>query len=227
MHYYLYEIKNNLNGKIYVGVHKTVTLDDGYMGSGMIIKRAIAKSGLENFTKVILETFDDPVSMYAREKEVVTEEFLARGDVYNLRRGGHGGFDHVNKSLSLSQRQLGGSNSDVVKRRDKVGQYSEGFVSPFKNKSVQVELSRRAALPASVTKRKATFAERCHAQGSKNSQYGLMWITNGAINSKIQKNSDIPDGWNKGRKMGLPDGQGKALAMLCLGIVTPQVHQFK
>ena len=25
--------------------------------------------------------------------------------------------------------------------------------------------------------------------------------------------------------MGLPDGQGKALAMPCLGIVTPQVHQ--
>ena len=29
MHYYLYEVKNKLNGKIYVGVHKTDNLEDG------------------------------------------------------------------------------------------------------------------------------------------------------------------------------------------------------
>jgi hypothetical protein len=33
--------------------------------------------------------------MYAREKEVVNDEFLLREDTYNLRRGGHGGWDFV------------------------------------------------------------------------------------------------------------------------------------
>ena len=98
MHYYLYEIRNNLNGKIYVGVHKAKSLDDGYMGSGKIIRRAIMKHGISNFSKVILETFENAKAMYAREKEVVTEEFLARDDVYNLRRGGHGGFEYINKN---------------------------------------------------------------------------------------------------------------------------------
>ena len=97
-HFYLYEIKNNLNGKIYVGVHKTKNLDDGYMGSGKLIGRAIEKYGLENFTKTILEKFDDAESMYAREKEYVNEDFLMREDVYNLRRGGHGGFDYLIRS---------------------------------------------------------------------------------------------------------------------------------
>ena len=98
MFYYLYEIRNNLNGKIYVGVHKTKDLDDGYMGSGKIICSAIQKHGRENFTKVILETFETSEAMYAREAEIVTEEFLARDDVYNLRRGGHGGFDYINSN---------------------------------------------------------------------------------------------------------------------------------
>ncbi len=103
MFYYLYEIKNKLNGKIYVGVHKTNDMDDGYMGSGKIIKRAIEKHGIDNFTKVILETFENAEDMYAREKEVVTDEFLLREDVYNLRRGGSGGWDYIN-SNGLSDR---------------------------------------------------------------------------------------------------------------------------
>lgn len=106
MHYYLYEIRNNLNGKIYVGVHKTANLDDGYMGSGTVIKSAIKKHGVDNFAKVILETFVSSEEMYARELEIVTDEFISRCDVYNLRRGGHGGFDHINSLPSDSDVKL-------------------------------------------------------------------------------------------------------------------------
>lgn len=98
MFYYLYEIRNNLNDKIYIGVHKTKNMNDCYMGSGKIILSAIQKYGIENFTKTILETFETAEDMYARELEVVTEDFLLRADVYNLRRGGTGGFDYINNS---------------------------------------------------------------------------------------------------------------------------------
>jgi hypothetical protein len=87
----MYEIKNNINGKIYVGVHKTDDINDSYMGSGKAIKAAIKKYGIDNFTKVIIETFENAESMYTKERELVSEEFVGRNDTYNLAVGGSGG----------------------------------------------------------------------------------------------------------------------------------------
>ena len=95
MFYYLYEVKNNLNGNIYIGVHRTSDLEDGYMGSGKAIRNAIKKYGIANFTKTILEFFVDQEAMFQKEKEIVTEEFIARKDVYNMKPGGTGGWDYV------------------------------------------------------------------------------------------------------------------------------------
>ena len=51
MYYLIYKITNNVNNKIYVGKHKTENKNDGYMGSGTILNRAIEKYGLINLPK--------------------------------------------------------------------------------------------------------------------------------------------------------------------------------
>lgn len=50
----IYLISNNINGRMYVGQATGQGIRKGYLGSGLIIKKAIKKHGLENFTKEIL-----------------------------------------------------------------------------------------------------------------------------------------------------------------------------
>lgn len=205
MFYYLYEIRNNLNGKIYVGVHKTMDLEDGYMGSGKILRAAIAKYGAENFTKTILEHFESKEEMYSREKEIVTEEFLAREYTYNLRRGGLGGFDYINKNGLTYKRLFTQEDYRLAEKARKKLNWSEINIKRFDKVSHEIRLKwnlngRLKSLSLdSRNKRIETLSKNKHQQGTKNSQFGTIWITDGKINKKIKMENTIPHGWYRGR----------------------------
>lgn len=92
MYYLIYEIKNKLNGKIYIGFHKTNNPNDNYMGSGKHIKAVIAKYGVDNFEKKILNFCSSEEEMKKLEAQIVNEEFVKRTDTYNIKVGGYGGF---------------------------------------------------------------------------------------------------------------------------------------
>ena len=202
-YYYLYQITNLVNAKIYVGVHKTKSLDDGYMGSGKIIRSAIEKHGISNFSKVILEFFDTSEAMYAREKEVVTNEFLLREDTYNLRRGGTGGFDYINRNQLNAK-----GHSQTRSNRIKVLQESssKGGKSRFIKHGVHENFKQAGRTSflrkhhSAETKQKMSLTKKGTGLQDNNSQFGTMWITDGTNNKKIKKGLVIPEGWNKGRK---------------------------
>lgn len=102
MYYTIYKITNLLNGKIYIGSHKTKEVNDQYMGSGKYLRRSIEKNGIENFKKEILFVFDNPDEMYAKEAELVNEDFLANENTYNLKVGGFGGWDYLNDKTKFN-----------------------------------------------------------------------------------------------------------------------------
>lgn len=87
----VYKITNIINSKIYIGAHSTDDINDGYLGSGKLIKDAIKKYGKENFKKDILYIFNTPEEMFNMEKEIVTENFIKNKNVYNIVTGGFGG----------------------------------------------------------------------------------------------------------------------------------------
>ena len=96
MYYFCYRTTNTINGKTYIGVHQTNNLNDGYLGSGIGVKRAISKYGSENFHREILKTFDNHTEMYEYEAEIITEEVVKDKNTYNDTLGGKGGWFHCN-----------------------------------------------------------------------------------------------------------------------------------
>ena len=105
MFYTIYKITNKINGKIYIGKHQTKDLNDGYMGSGKNLRRAISKYGIENFEKEILFQFDTEHKMNSKEAELVTEEFCLREDTYNLCPGGQGGWGYINHNILTGEKR--------------------------------------------------------------------------------------------------------------------------
>lgn len=101
MFYTIYKITNTVNNKYYIGKHQTKDLSDGYMGSGTLLKRAIKKYGVENFSKEILHVFETEEEMNAKEKELVQ---LSENS-YNLCEGGKGGFGYINQSKEITAKR--------------------------------------------------------------------------------------------------------------------------
>ena len=184
-YYYLYQITNKLNGKIYVGVHQTDNLDDDYMGSGTLLKRAQEKYGLENFEKTILQTFDNEEDMFSAEAEIVNEGFLLREDVYNLALGGCGG-DRA-KFIDYSKYK------DSIK---KVNELNPQRRFDSARKGVETKKRLGISFVSKGTTGKHWKMPEGHQVGEKNSQFGKHWYTNGENNICAIK---CPEGYHLGR----------------------------
>lgn len=102
----LYKTTNLINGKYYIGIHRTTNLNDGYLGSGTLLKQSIKKYGKSNFKREILSMADDYESLINLEREIVNEDFIKRRDTYNMEIGGSGGkvwTDELKQKVSKSK----------------------------------------------------------------------------------------------------------------------------
>jgi len=88
IYYFIYETTNLVNGKKYRGMHKTEKIEDGYLGSGLAIEKAIIKYGKENFVREILEFTESYDELIQLEKIYVDEDWVLDESNYNLKTGG-------------------------------------------------------------------------------------------------------------------------------------------
>lgn len=85
---FVYETVNLINGNKYRGVHHTNNLNDGYIGSGTLLCKAINKYGKDNFEcypLVFTNTWEEALEF---ERVLVDEEWIKRDDTYNIILGG-------------------------------------------------------------------------------------------------------------------------------------------
>ena len=94
MYYIVYKTSCNVNGKIYIGIHKQDIdpyIFDGYLGSGLLLSRAVEKYGIDKFTRETLFVYNTLNESRDKERELVTVDFCKRNDTYNISVGGTGG----------------------------------------------------------------------------------------------------------------------------------------
>ena len=210
MKYIVYKITNEIDGKIYIGVHKTQDINDSYMGSGKYLINAQKKYGIENFTKEILEVFDTPEMMFQMESILVNDEFVQHKETYNLKLGGYGGFDYINSNGLNGAFENGLIGGEVTKQLMKTQpelfkDYHIAFGKMVKQLHLEGKFNYdnfKGKKHSEESKRKIGEANSVHQQGSGNSMYGSMWIYNLELKeSKRIPKGKVPDGWSKGRKI--------------------------
>lgn len=188
--------KNLLNGKKYIG--KDAKNNPNYLGSGLLLKKAINKYGKHNFEKVILK--DNIITLEELDKSEIyfIDFFDAVNDktFYNIASGGGGGdtfTNNPNKEITrlkckasykkpiLNDKQKQAISDRVVKeifQFDMEGNLIKHFKS-LEEAKIELKLKNKGHLSRA-------------ASGKTNAIYGYRWsytnIPNNIIIKKIGRN---------------------------------------
>lgn len=114
----IYKTTNTLNGKFYIGQDSND--DPSYLGSGILLKKAMLKYGKEHFLKETIERCDTKTQLNEREAYWI-EKTNAIELGYNLAVGGRGGKTYTEEIRQrISERFRGKKISDetLAKRRE-------------------------------------------------------------------------------------------------------------
>ena len=126
-YFFIYKTTHVESGKFYVGKHATSNIDDGYIGSGNLLLRAVRKYGRDAFKIEHLAFCGSMEELNVLEQQIVTKELVEDPMCFNLKLGGAGGWDHCQrKGTKLSEetrRKM--SESHKGKPRPKRGPMSD------------------------------------------------------------------------------------------------------
>lgn len=145
MYEYIYLTTNKLNGKKYIGQHTSSCFDKSYLGSGTILKQAIARDGRDNFSCVILQECSSKEELNECEMAYISKYGAVDSDeYYNITPGGDGvpkGTPSPNKGKICPQFCIPCSDEKKEKIRESaIGRYvgDVWLYNPIEDKRVHV-----------------------------------------------------------------------------------------
>lgn len=177
-HNYFYRITNQMNWKYYFGIHSTNKLDDGYLGTGKLIKEAISKYGKENFVKTIIQDYPTRKEASDHEKLAVTITQVEDEMCYNVKTGGDNEttYKHSEETkIKFRQNNLGKKLLDSTKK--KISEALSGENNPNFGKTIpahQKEIlskTHKGKVLSKETRQKMSESR----SGEKNYGFGQTW----------------------------------------------------
>lgn len=181
MYGYIYLTTNKINGKKYVGQHRSEYFDTKYFGSGKLFVKALNKYGKDNFSVELLESCNSDEELNIKEIYYINKFNAVNSDeFYNIANGGLG------HTCSPWNKGLHTGCSEAQYRA-----LSKGWYLPASEK-LKKKLSeyRTGIIVSDETRKKLS-----------NAQKGKTAINNGEINKYIRKEEldhYLNNGWDKG-----------------------------
>lgn len=87
-YHFIYRTVNTKTGLSYIGMHSTTNLNDGYLGSGVLLYDAIERLGGDSFITGILQFYDNRSELPEAEIYWVKKFNTIHPNGYNLTKGG-------------------------------------------------------------------------------------------------------------------------------------------
>ena len=142
----IYKITNLINNKIYIGKHSNHTINSTYMGSGIAIKLAILKYGIENFKKDIIEEKFSLIDLNEAETYWIKFYESYKPSIgYNRSLGGNGFGEYNNMTIeSINRRrenQLKTFSSKEFKEKKRIN--TTNYYQNIENRKLQSDRIRK------------------------------------------------------------------------------------
>ena len=178
---YIYETTNLINGKKYIGKKtSTIFLAEEYLGSGIILNKAIKKYGKENFKVKILEIIDTNQQDLCEREIYWINKYNAvySSEYYNVGAGGIGWNNSVN--FRKGEDNIWKNRHHTIETRQKMSKSHKG--KPW------TKLQREKLTPT--------------RQGKNNSMYGThrvfsletrLKISNSLLGKRVWVNNQLED----------------------------------
>lgn len=141
MLHFLYKTTNLINNKIYYGKHSTKNINDGYLGSGLLLKKAILKYGKENFKREIISMHECVRSLDMAERQFITQSLITSNSCYNLATGGEGGM--IMKNITPAENAQKAANTlksqpkKLAERNRKISERQRAFIENNPDKMLE------------------------------------------------------------------------------------------
>lgn len=167
-HNLVYKTVNLINSKFYIGKHSTDHLNDGYLGSGLLLKAAIRIYGKENFKREILHDLSTSYKAANIERELITEELLLNDQCYNIALGGTGG--NLGKEVN---KKIGKKMSAILSGVPKTQSHIEALKATWLTKNYKLSSELKNKIKKTVSKTWALMSteerkKKCGHSGEKN-----------------------------------------------------------
>ena len=222
MYGYIYLTTNKINNKKYIGQHKANKFEGNkYLGSGMMLLRAIETYGANNFEVTLLKECESKEDLDLYEKEYIKKYNATKSSqFYNLSKGGQGGDFHTEdmieklriarlsqKSQTKGKRKINNGMREKLVLPEELDTYlnqgwklgrlyntTKGMV--YVNKDDKVTAIPKDELESYLSKgwKKGNAGHSCHS--------GTCHINNGEIAKMVdisEVDSYLSQGWVRGR----------------------------